>query len=155
MIPPGPGHQRPTVAIGCESGVVVYDLETGRRTRVFAGHSSPVVALAPSPDGRWLASSSLDQTIKLYGVPIATEKKTNDLPVSRSREQPSNGDPKTLGKTTRFRELFVIDNRSRCKLSIGPSETVFEKAKRGEQGRRPVRCFFSVAIGTINSHFIR
>ena len=87
MIPPGPGHQRPTVAIGCESGVVVYDLETGRRTRVFAGHSSPVVALAPSPDGRWLASSSLDQTIKLYGVPIATEKKTTIFRASRSRKR--------------------------------------------------------------------
>jgi WD40 repeat protein len=66
MIPPGPGHARATVAVGCESGVVVYDLETGRRTRVFAGHSSPVVSLVPSPDGRWLASSSLDQTILLY-----------------------------------------------------------------------------------------
>jgi WD40 repeat protein len=66
MIPPGPGHPRATVAVGCESGIVVYDLETGRRTRVFAGHSSPVVSLVASPDGRFLASSSLDQTIMLY-----------------------------------------------------------------------------------------
>jgi len=68
MIPPGPGHPRSTVAVGCESGVVVYDLETGRRTRVFAGHSSPVVSLVASPDGHWLASSSLDQTIMLYSL---------------------------------------------------------------------------------------
>jgi WD40 repeat protein len=68
MIPPGPKHPRPTVAVGCESGVVVYDLETGRRTRVFAGHSSPVVSVVPSPDGRWLASSSLDQTMLLYSL---------------------------------------------------------------------------------------
>jgi WD40 repeat protein len=66
FVPPGPGHTRPTVAVGCESGVVVYELETGRRTRVFAGHSSPVVSVVASPDGRWLASSSLDQTIMLY-----------------------------------------------------------------------------------------
>ncbi|MFO0890568.1 MAG: WD40 repeat domain-containing protein [Isosphaeraceae bacterium] len=66
FIPPGPEHQRPTVAIGCESGVVIYDLETGRRTRVFTGHSSPVVSLVASPDGRWLASGSLDQTVMIY-----------------------------------------------------------------------------------------
>ena len=66
MIPPGPSTLRPGVAVGCESGVVVYDLETGRRTRMFAGHSGPVVSLVPSPDGRWLGSSSLDQTIMIY-----------------------------------------------------------------------------------------
>ena len=68
MIPPGPGHPRPTVAIGCESGVVVYDLDTGSRTRVFAGHSGPVVSVVPSPDGRWLASSSVDQTVLIYSL---------------------------------------------------------------------------------------
>ena len=68
FVPPGPGHPRATVAIGCESGVVIFDLETGRRTRMFAGHSSPVVSLAPSPDGRWLASSSIDQSIALYSL---------------------------------------------------------------------------------------
>ena len=66
FVPPGPGHERPTVAIGTEAGVTLFDLDTGRRTRVFAGHSSPVVSLVPSPDGRWLASSSIDQSIMLY-----------------------------------------------------------------------------------------
>ncbi len=66
LIPGTPSHPRTTVAIGTESGVAIFDLESGSRTRVFAGHSSPVVALAPSPDGRWLASSSLDQTVLLY-----------------------------------------------------------------------------------------
>ncbi len=66
FVPPGPGHPRATVAIGTEAGVAVFDLETGQRTRVFAGHSAPVVSLVPSPDGRWLASSSLDQTVMIY-----------------------------------------------------------------------------------------
>jgi WD40 repeat protein len=59
-------HPRPTIAVGTESGVAVFDLETGERTRVYAGHSSPVVSLAPSPDGRWLVSGSMDQTVMLY-----------------------------------------------------------------------------------------
>jgi WD40 repeat protein len=68
FIPPGPGHPRATVAVGCATGVVVFDLETGRRTRMFAGHTSPVVSIVPSPDGHWLASSSIDQTILLYSL---------------------------------------------------------------------------------------
>ncbi len=66
FIPPAAGHLRPTVAIGTEAGVVIFDLETGQRTRVFTGHSAPVVSVAPSPNGQWLASSSLDQTVMLY-----------------------------------------------------------------------------------------
>ncbi len=66
FIPPGPGHPRPTLAIGCETGITVYDLETGQRTRVLVGHSAPISALAPSPDGRWLASGSVDQMVMFY-----------------------------------------------------------------------------------------
>jgi WD40 repeat protein len=66
FIPGTPGHPRTTVALGTESGVAIFDFETGARSRVYAGHSSPVVSLAPSRDGRWLASGSLDQTILLY-----------------------------------------------------------------------------------------
>jgi WD40 repeat protein len=66
FIPSGKGHERPTVAIGCQAGVVIYDLETGRRTRMFAGHISPVVSVVPSPDGHWLASSSIDQMVLFY-----------------------------------------------------------------------------------------
>ena len=66
MIPPGPGHPRSTVAVGTEAGVAIFDLETGLRTRVLAGPSGPVVSVVPSPDGRWLAASSLDQTIMIY-----------------------------------------------------------------------------------------
>ena len=62
----GPGATRATVAIGTESSIAVFDLDTGQRTRTFAGHSAPIVALVASPDGRWLASSSQDQTVMLY-----------------------------------------------------------------------------------------
>ena len=66
FIPPGPRHPRATVAIGTVAGVSIFDLETGARTRVFAGPLAAVVSVAPSPDGRWLACGSLDQTVTLY-----------------------------------------------------------------------------------------
>ncbi|WP_435019972.1 hypothetical protein TA3x_001576 [Tundrisphaera sp. TA3] len=66
LIPPGPGHPRRTVAIGCEAGVVFFRADTGERTRIFAGHEGPVYSLAASPDGRWLATGSSDQTVRLW-----------------------------------------------------------------------------------------
>jgi WD40 repeat protein len=66
FVPPGPEHPRATVAIGTATGIAIFDLETGQRTRVLAGHGSAVVSVVPSPDGRWLASSSLDQNIMFY-----------------------------------------------------------------------------------------
>ena len=36
------------------------------RTRVFDGHSAAVYAVAPSPDLRWLATGSADQTVRLW-----------------------------------------------------------------------------------------
>jgi WD40 repeat protein len=66
FIPPGPGHARPVVAVGCEAGVILFDPRDGSRTRVFAGHNGPVLAVAPSPDGRWLVTGSSDQTVRLW-----------------------------------------------------------------------------------------
>jgi WD40 repeat protein len=66
FIPGGPQHARPTVAVGCETGVWFYRLEDGQPTRFYAGHSSPVYCLAPSKDGRWLATGSSDQTVRLW-----------------------------------------------------------------------------------------
>ena len=68
FIPPAEkaGHAKPTLAVGCEAGVVHYRLEDGRRTRLYAGHEGPVYAIAPSKDGRRMATGSPDQTVRLW-----------------------------------------------------------------------------------------
>jgi len=68
LIPAGPGHPGATVAVGCEGGVIFFRTDTGQRTRIYAGHSGPVYALAASPDGRWLVTGSSDQTVRLWAL---------------------------------------------------------------------------------------
>jgi WD40 repeat protein len=52
---------------GCT--VRVWDLESGAILYDFDGHTAGVLAVAFSPDGQTVASSSLDQTIRLWNVP--------------------------------------------------------------------------------------
>src|SRR5262249_35141008 len=66
FIPPGPLHPRAALAVGCESGVWFYRLDDGKATRLYSGHNGPVYCLAPSADGRWLATGSSDQTVRLW-----------------------------------------------------------------------------------------
>jgi WD40 repeat protein len=67
FIPPFAGRQpRALAAVGCEAGVILFDAATGQRVRYLVGHTDKVYALAPSPDGLWLATGSSDQTVRLW-----------------------------------------------------------------------------------------
>src|SRR5262249_291200 len=46
----------------------LLELSSGKELHTLTGHSSPILSLAFSPNGRLLASGSFDQTVRLWEV---------------------------------------------------------------------------------------
>eukprot|EP00039_Didymoeca_costata_P007263 m.97884 g.97884 ORF g.97884 m.97884 type:complete len:916 (+) comp13615_c2_seq1:242-2989(+) len=49
--------------------LLIFDIDTRRKVRVFSGHSNRITDLAWSADGRWLLSSSMDSSIRIWDLP--------------------------------------------------------------------------------------
>ena len=53
--------------------MIVFDAATGERMFSLLGHTSNVTSVAFSPDGRRIASSSFDRTVKLWETETGQE----------------------------------------------------------------------------------
>ncbi|XP_046327932.2 WD repeat-containing protein 36-like [Haliotis rufescens] len=49
--------------------VVVVDIDTRREVRVFSGHSNIITDMTFSPDARWLVTSSMDSSVRVWDLP--------------------------------------------------------------------------------------
>lgn len=49
--------------------IIVLDLVTNKKLQTFEGHTAPVVYLAMSSDREFIASYSIDKSIKIWGIP--------------------------------------------------------------------------------------
>ena len=62
------------VAIAGQDRVIrVYDINTRKLCRRFAGHSREITDMAFSPDGRRFYSSSLDSSVRVYDMPTGKD----------------------------------------------------------------------------------
>jgi WD40 repeat protein len=56
------------VAVGGDFGLYLFDTRSGAKIHEFQGHTGMVSAVALSPDGRFLLSTSFDETVRIWAL---------------------------------------------------------------------------------------
>ena len=61
--------QNEVIAVDDGTQIIVIDFDTGDLMARLPAHLDKILSLTFSPDGRYLATSSADGTVKLWGIP--------------------------------------------------------------------------------------
>lgn len=110
------------LATGEEGKVAVVDCQNLPQTRTFLGHTDYVTAVAFSPDGVYLASSSWDQTIRIWQVSTGQEVNRFNAPEGCPRALGYSPDGKTLWVGTTAGVLYQLDLEKNLVNKIGQSD---------------------------------
>ncbi len=113
-------------------GARIWDADTGKLLSVFVGHTDRVLAVAFSPDGKFLASSSGDRMVKLWNMDTGQEAATFQghqadvwalafSPDGRTLVSGGNDRSIRLWEMTTAREIARLDAHSDSVQAVGVS----------------------------------
>ena len=100
------------IVAGSAEGLVRIGPISGGEPRILVAHDGPVLAVAVSSDGRWIASTGADRTIRLWPMPDLSRPPLHTL---------SRGDLLArLASLTNLRVVADTGSPTGWKVAIGP-----------------------------------
>jgi WD40 repeat protein len=152
----GPGFDDPIVLGSSGAGLVCLDPRTMIPRREFAGHNGAITALSESSDGRFLATSSTDRTVRIWSLKNfqnngwpdfyadgATAIVTYVVPGGLSEQAGIETGDRFLGMDGH--DLTdLIDRYAKGRWGYKPGQTVALKMARGG---KPFECGVTLAPG--------
>ena len=93
------------LAVGGSVNIWIYDTTTSQEVAVLAGHTSEILSVAFSPDGKMLASSSRDNSVILWDTETGEQKDT----FAGRRDVVFSPDGKTLASSSWHDTVLLWD----------------------------------------------
>ena len=121
--------------------------DSQKRPVVQTGHSSTVRSVAFSPDGKTLASGSLDNTVKLWDVSTGTELRTLEGHSAEVLSVAFSPDGKTLASGSRKGTIKLWDVSTGTELrTLTPMAKYLIRTRPGASDENGFAAVFSVAF---------
>jgi WD40 repeat protein len=95
-----------------ENGLLWVGLVDGGKPHILPGHSGPLYPVAISPDNRWVASSGLDKTLRLWPMPDLSKPPLHTLPHDELIAK--------LKTLTNLRAVRDPESSTGWKIEVGP-----------------------------------
>jgi WD40 repeat protein len=137
-----------TIAVAAATRVLLLDAVRGQSLPVLSGHEKEVQALDFSPDGRLLATSAADSTIRIWELPSGRERYCLWNPGADSSAIAFSPDGKTLASASRGgevilwgvaggQELMRLDDHkaSIFALAFSPDGKILAAGRHGTDGK--------------------